>query len=211
MKSITCGLFTGIVAIALFAFGAPAWSQQKDAAMQPYIGGSVGGSKWSELDDLCKGDAEISDCPTNSFAAKVFGGLDFNPYFGAELGFAYLGEVSFAGTDDAGDFEADLDATSLYGALMGKVPISDSGSLFAKLGIHRWSIEFSGQDQEGAADGDYNGTDVLLGVGYRHVLENGLGIRIEWERFTLGDAYEEDESPVDEHVHVISAGVEVRF
>ena len=106
---------------------------------------------------------------------------------------------------------------------MGKIPISDNGSLFAKLGVQRWKVDVSGEDIEGSVKGSVKGTDLLLGLGYRHVLENGLGIRVEWERFTLGDLYEVTDTefvggrPVetvtkrDEDIDFFSVGVEVRF
>ena len=155
--------------------------------MQPYVGGSVGVAKWSELDDICN-DIDDEDCSTTSFAAKAFGGFDLNPYLGVEAGFAYLGDVSLASTDEGEASKVDFEPISLYAALMGKIPISDNGSLFAKLGVQRWKVDVSGEDIEGSSvNGSEKGTDLLLGLGYRHVLANGLVIRAEWERFTFGD------------------------
>ena len=205
MKPATYCVSVGILAIVSLAFGAPAWSQQAAMGMdmQPYVGGSVGVAKWSELDDSCN-DIDDVDCSTTSFAAKAFGGVDLNPYLGVEAGFAYLGDVGVAGTDEGEAFKFDYEPTSLYAALMGKIPISDSGSLFAKLGVQRWKVDVSGEDIDGSSvKGSVKGTDLLLGLGYRHVLANGLGIRVEWERFTLGD--------FDEDIDFFSVGVEVRF
>ena len=52
MKPATYCVSAGILAIVSLAFGAPAWSQQAAMGMdmQPYVGGSVGVAKWSEVE-----------------------------------------------------------------------------------------------------------------------------------------------------------------
>ncbi len=184
-----------IIAITSLALSTSAHSQQEDWEIGPYIGGSLG---LSRADEACEG---IDDCSETAFAGKVFGGVEVGRYVSAELGYAYLGEISA----NEGGVDVDSDATSFFGAIIGQLPVADSGTVFAKVGYHRWPrdvfVEFSGVS--GGIEDD--GSDLLFGLGYRHAFEGGLGLRIEWERFLM------EFETADADTDLFSVGVEYRF
>ena len=211
MKTRASGLSAAVVAVACLAFGAPAWSQQNDMGMQPYGGVSVGGSKWH---DRCNG---ISDCDDATFGFKAFGGIDVNRYLAAELGYVYLGETSSSFEDEEfnSKVDDDFETSSFFVALIGQFPLHESGAIFAKIGYHSWSQDYKykekdlGTGAEILGKSELDGSDPFFGLGYRHFLGENLGVRLEWERFTL-DA-ERFGVDLGRDIDFFSAGVEYRF
>jgi OOP family OmpA-OmpF porin len=111
-----------------------------------YIGGGVG----------------RSDTDSSESSWKVYGGHQFNPTWGAELGYTDLG--NFRG--------AEVESWSLAGTAT--LPMSERWSLLAKLGVARNNAEAFGARQK---------TSTLAGVGVSYALNERVGLRLEYEDY----------------------------
>jgi opacity protein-like surface antigen len=151
---------------------------------------------------------------------KVYGGYQFNKYLALEGGFVDFNDVkaivNFTGPGaprGVSNFTAENDAWML--AAMGILPLTESVSVFAKLGASHWSsnqtvssrnpqdqlILVAGYPQ---TDTGYDGVDPYYGVGASYALLDNLALRAEWERF-------EFDAPNIDHIDLISAGVSLKF
>ena len=153
---------------------------------------------------------------------KVYGGYQFNKYFALEGGFADFNDVkatvSYTGTGaprGKSYFKAENDAWML--AAMATLPVTDSISVFAKVGASNWSsnqgvsstnlvtqtqlITTAGYPQ---TDTKSSGVDPYYGLGVSYALLDNLALRVEWERFEL-------DAPHIDHIDLMTAGVSMRF
>lgn len=116
------------------------------AAAQMYLGAGVG-------------DAKTDD---HNMSWKLYGGYQFNPTWGLELGYTDLHQYR----------GADIESWSLSGT--GTMPINERWSLLGKVGATK---------NRPKAFGAGNHTDLLLGVGVEYVLTKNVGVRLEYEDF----------------------------
>ena len=93
-------------------------------------------------------------------AFSVFGGYQFNRYFGLEAGYADFGKLEPRGTG------AELEANSVYLTAVGTVPFTDKFSGYAKAGFQRWDLDTSIPSVVG--NDDDSGTDPTYGVGLQY-------------------------------------------
>lgn len=122
------------------------------ASAQLYLGGGLGESKTD----------------TRETSYKLYGGYQFNPIWGLELGYTDLGKYR----------GADIESYSL--AVTGTMPLNQQWSLLGKLGAAE-------NRPDAAASG--NNTDVLIGVGVGYSFNKNVGMRLEYEDFgKLSDA-----------------------
>jgi OOP family OmpA-OmpF porin len=116
------------------------------AAAQMYLGAGVGASKTD----------------AHETSGKLYGGMQFNPAFGLELGYTDLG--NYHGSR--------VDSWSLAGT--GTLPLGERWSLLGKLGAAWNRPHFNGAS---------NHTDLLAGVGIGYSMTKNLGLRLEYEDF----------------------------
>ena len=116
------------------------------ASAQMYLGAGLGASKTD----------------TNETSWKLYGGFQFNPTWGLELGYTDLG--SYRGSD--------IESWSLAGT--GTLPLGERWSLLGKLGAAWNRPNFAGAS---------NRTDLLVGVGVGYRITRNLGLRLEYEDF----------------------------
>jgi OOP family OmpA-OmpF porin len=116
------------------------------ASAQMYLGTGVGASK--------------TDSSKTSW--KLYGGFQFNPTWGVELGYTDLGR--YRGSD--------IQSWSLAGT--GTLPLGAGWSLFGKLGATSNRPDFAGAS---------NHSDLLAGVGVGYSMTKSLGLRLEYEDF----------------------------
>ncbi|BDU15352.1 outer membrane beta-barrel protein [Lysobacter auxotrophicus] len=112
-------------------------------------------------------------------AYSVFGGYQFNRYFGLEAGYADFGKLEPRGTGTP------LEASSVYLTAVGTVPITDNFSAYAKAGFQRWDLDRSIPSIVGNTDD--NGTDPTYGVGLQYRFTDNVALRGEYSRFEVED------------------------
>lgn len=127
------------------------------------VGGSVGQSRY-------KGD-EVGGLSTDrsDSGGKIYGGYQFNPNFGLEIGHAKLGSF--------GSAAGDVKGSGTFVDAVGTVPLGGNFSLLGRLGA------FNGKLENSFAGSTDKSTNVKVGAGVQYDFSNNLGLRGEWERY----------------------------
>jgi OOP family OmpA-OmpF porin len=196
-QSVKAGITTAVAA-GLALVSAPA------SAAEWYVG-LAGGETNVEL------EAGGADFEADDSAFKVFGGYMFNEFFGVELAYMDLGDLSDRVGFDGGEFgesfvDLDGEVSGFSAELAAEYPLGPV-DLFAQAGIMAWDVEgdfrgfngVTGEDIRLSADDD--GEDLIWSVGARYNAGQ-FAVRAEYESIDAGD--------VDE-LTVMSIGVEYRF
>ncbi len=125
----------------------------------------------------------------DSTAWKLYGGLQWNKYWGAEAGYANLGQFqnnySLSATNSSAIGTNKLSAWTLAGT--GTYPINDAFSLNAKAGVAllRSNYSFSGAGPSflSGDNGNDRSTNLLLGVGGQYNLNKNVALRLDYENY----------------------------
>ncbi len=112
-------------------------------------------------------------------AFSVFGGYQFNRYFGLEAGYADFGKIEPQGAGRA------LEADTAYLTAVGTLPITEKFSAYAKAGFHAWNLDDAIPGLTGTNDD--SGTDPTYGVGVQYRLTDQVALRGEYSRFEIED------------------------
>ncbi len=136
--------------------------------LTPYIGFNAGSSKAKNVN--------TNDDTDTSY--RLYGGLNFNRYVGVEIGYANLGEFS------SPSGVASWEYTSLYTAVVGKLPINSKFSLTSRLGYGRYDVDGSG------IGASRDGSDLVYGIGALYHLNSRVGIALDYMRYDFGDVVE---------------------
>lgn len=128
----------------------------------------------------------------NDSGFKVFGGYQFDPYFGVEGGYADLGKFSY-------DYSGTTSATSHYKvhawslAATGTAPLGQGFSMFGKLGVALThaadSLDDSGGLLAGSSraallgSGSHNRTSAMWGAGLEYAFNRTYSLRGEYEDY----------------------------
>ena len=156
---------------------------------------------------------------------KLFGGYNFNQYFGAEFAYVDLGEVE-AGVsrDQARKNGIALDAVNISGAIEGytlagvvRYPVSRQFEIFAKAGAFSWRVDanldqgfFDGRRTYERGSPSYKGISYVFGFGAEYDITENLSLRAEWERY--GYDFDKDKiKKTDGDVDFFSAAVVYAF
>jgi opacity protein-like surface antigen len=162
-----------------------------------YLGFGVGQAKvndWAQYSTTFVNESFVVSSPVSddkrSLGFKVFGGYQFNKYFGVEGGFVDFNDVKASSTITGparGVYTtAENDAWTL--AAVGTLPVTKRVSVFAKLGASSWSsnLRSVATDVNGvttsATEGS-NGYDVFYGLGASYALLDSIDVRAEIERY----------------------------
>ena len=184
-----------------------------------YLGGFVGQSDY----DVSLPDPNATpsvDFDHTDTAFKLIAGYEFNEYFAIEGGYTNLGELTLSYNKEFNDGTFSYSESSKLAAevdgfivnLVGKLPITESTHLYAKVGSFSWDVEASSSyrsvdtsfgttnvftDRETAKE---DGSDVFYGIGVGYKIDN----------FTLKAEFEMMESD-DQDIDVISIGATYHF
>lgn len=149
---------TGALALA----AVPAQAQQ---GLGIYVGGGVGQSN-ADIDDL-----QVPDFDDEDFAWKLFAGVRFLSFFGAELDYIDFGDP---GSDDA---TLSYNGLAAYGMVYLPISLVD---LYAKVGLAKLDVDIDPLNL------DTDDTNFAYGVGVQ-VKFGRWAIRGEYERFEVDD------------------------
>ncbi len=153
----------------------------------------------------------VLSCEDSDLGFKVYGGYQFNEYLGAEAYYVNFGEAT-----------ADLIASTYYGPVGADVafeasgfgavvtvalPVSDKFSLFGKAGVLAWNAEVTANVSYISVTEEDDGLSFIGGIGAQYLFTDMVGVRLEWDRSTVGDDDTTGESDVD----LFSAGLVIHF
>ena len=150
---------SGLLAGMLLTAGAPAMAAD-DAHL--YLGGSYG------LYKDRNGDFDEDD----NFK-EIFVGAQFSPLLGLEAGYLDFGK--FAGALGS----SDIDGYDL--ALVARLPLTDSFSVYAKGGQLFWDADIRVAGFKDSADGD----DPFVGIGADFSVTDNLVVALEYDRYRI--------------------------
>jgi opacity protein-like surface antigen len=181
-----------LIALAIAAATTPAWSQQ--APSKFYAGASLGQSKFKGACDSDSGIA-LSNCKDSDTAWKIFGGYQFTPYLGLEVGYNDFGRISsdasvvVGGSTFAGNAKIEATAFELTG--IGSLPLGHQFSLYGKLGVYYAETKSSADIRQttapfasASASASDNNTNLTFGFGARYDIMRNIAVRAEWQRFS---------------------------
>lgn len=144
-----------LIAIALATAGLSAGVQANDW----YLGAGVG---YSDYEDI---DRNNSGLDSDAEAVSMFGGYNFNSYFGAEFGF--------------NNFGGDADTRALNLSAIGRMPLSERFSLFGEVGALGWDSDVAAGDE---------GVSPLAGLGLTYSASDLVDVQLRYRRIEdMGD------------------------
>jgi len=187
MKTLLMAAF-----VAVFSFASHSANAQEYAG-QRYVGISIGQIKNDFCDFLhfTAGDSILTrtcqDKDTDGI--KFYVGHNLHKNFAVEAGFIDFGEfkstytVGFASRPRVTFIPEKTSGNSLFVAGIGKIHVHPKATLFGKVGLHRWDIEFK-IDNVGDSTDD-NGVDLFYGIGgeVAPFSNNKIKLRMEYEIF----------------------------
>ena len=98
---------------------------------------------------------------------KFYGGMFFTDNFGFEAGWTDLGDMSQNGVD--------LETEGFTAAGLAAMPLSEDLSVYAKAGVFFWDQDVNTVN--------FDGQDLMYGLGVRMRFMEQFHVRLEWERF----------------------------
>lgn len=126
-------------------------------------------------------------------AYKLFGGYQFNRYFGVEAGYFNLGKFGFnATTVPAGTLNGQLRSQGLNLDLVATVPLSESLSAIGRVGGHthrtRDNFNSSGAVSLLNPNPSKSASGYKFGAGLQYEVNRSFLVRLEGERYRIDDA-----------------------
>ncbi len=170
------------------------------ANAQWYAGGSFGQSTMKDTSSALIGTS--FDDTDNAW--KVYGGYQFHPNVGVEVGYIDFGKFKGSGPATVSD---NWKATGINVSAVGTLPLANQFSLFGKVGLMAWDVDdkFSVGPVSGSAK--KKGTNLSLGIGAQYAFTKQLAGRVEYERFTNVGNDDTGKSDID----LLSIGVVFKF
>lgn len=165
-----------------------------------FYGGAGVGQSQSKLDDIQMSNALIgSAASTTSMthddsdaAYKVFGGYQFNPYFGMEAGYFNLGQFGFRSTTTPpGTLDGRMKLDGVNIDMVGTLPVNDQLSLLGRLGMHnartRDTFTSTGAVVLSSPSREMTEKNYKAGFGFSYKFSQSMSLRGELERYRVND------------------------
>lgn len=165
-----------------------------------FYGGAGVGQAQSKIDDERINSALIGAGETSTSIAhdqhdaayKVFGGYQFNPYFGMEAGYFNLGEFGFKSTTTTGALDGRIKLDGVNIDLVGTLPVNDQLSLLGRIGMHnaraRDTFTSSGTVVVTNPNPEITEKNYKAGFGFAYKFSQSMTLRGELERYRVNDA-----------------------
>jgi len=176
-----------LVALGLLAasFALPASAQLDRSAF--YLGGSLGRSHFT---DLCVN--AMPECKDRDTEWSMFGGMQFNPYFGAEIGYRDFGH----GTRNTFDYKANASEIDLVASY----PMRGGLGLIGRLGLYHGKLKGGGAEERKS--------NATFGWGVFYDFTPTAGMRFEYQRYMNAGG---GDLGFQTHIDSVSLGAVLRF
>lgn len=164
------------------------------ADVQPgfYVGAGVGQA-------TLEVDGSGFDADDTSF--KVFGGYAFNQNFAVELTYLNGGKPDETFRVGTVSVNVEGELTGFNASVIGRLPLNESFSLFAKAGYGTYDIEITGRSGNTRVSFDDDGSEFSYGAGAAFSFNESFELRAEYEALNIDDG----------DFNVISVGALFRF
>ncbi len=173
----TSMLLTSLIASLLAASSIAAQAAPKDESIGPYAGAEIGRSNFS-----LKSTNPVTASDKHGNALSIFGGYNFDPNFGAEVGYTRFG--SFSATESVGGVSTQQDgsARSVYGVGTARARLSESFGVHGRAGVSFGKV--SGTNVLPASD-QLTGskTSLLVGLGADFKLTPNVTLTADYDHY----------------------------
>jgi OOP family OmpA-OmpF porin len=184
---------TVLVLMAAFAISIPAFAADTGG----YLVGSVGQSKFKDLDTTGIANASVKDTDTG---IKLGGGYAFNRNLAVEGAYVDFGKA----TASAGGQTVEAKASGLVVVGVGMLPLNNQFTLLGRLGVINGTVKLSGPGGSESA----TKLKTTFGIGVAYSLTSQFAVRADYDSYKkLGDNNTTGESDVS----LISIGVVYKF
>lgn len=157
------------------------------------------------------GDEGSGSVKDNATGYKLYGGYEFNQYFGVQGAYVDLGKgkIAYADADVQGNFSSKV--RSLYIAATASLPINDQFAVFAKLGVSRNRVKIEDAYTDAGVAGYISESETrttsLIGIGAAYNFSKKLAAVLEYEDF--GKVVKDD--GVNLKANLFSVGLRYKF
>jgi OOP family OmpA-OmpF porin len=166
-----------LLASLLAAFSMAAQAAPRDETVGPYAGAEIGRANFG----LTHSNPVTANDKSGN-ALKIFGGYNFDPNFGAEVGYTRFG--SFSETETIGGIgtKQDGSARSFYGVGTARAKLSESFGVHGRAGVSLGKV--SGTNVLPASD-QLTGrkTSLLVGVGADFQLAPNITLTADYDHY----------------------------
>jgi opacity protein-like surface antigen len=170
--------------IAMAAHAQTPFPQKEKPAWTGFYAGGLFGR--SEAKAGCIGVLEGGGrtCDPTDTAFGFFGGLQMHRYYGAEIGYTYLGKMTAKSNGPASASTQSTDNSIWDAAAVGYLPldqilpIAPGVSAYARLGGYRATLTAS---EHGVAD--HTNLGLAYGAGLQADIGPKIGLRLMWQRY----------------------------
>ena len=186
-------LYSVVTAIGLALGALPLRAEASDPI--GYVGAGLGRVSIPSADGTVDG--------TSLFAGSIYVGARLNEVVAIEVGYmkSANGDVKVENVDTGRDYSV----TTLYGAVVARIPTDGDLTPFAKLGMHRWESEGSVETGGVRRSVSIDGTDLMFGGGVDFALADSWSIRAEYMYLPYSEGEE------DGKAHAFLVGVNRSF
>ena len=193
-------LYGVVTAIGLALGALPLRAEAADPT--GYVGAGLGLVSIPSADGTVDGTS-FDGTDTSLFAGSIYGGARLNEVVAIEVGYmkSANGDVKIGNVDTGLDYGV----TTLYGAVVARIPTDGDLTPFAKLGMHRWDLDVSVESGGERISASIDGTDLLFGGGVDFALAESWSIRAEYMYLRYS------ETRADGKAHAFLVGVNRSF
>ncbi len=203
MRTRTYAAFA-VAAVAASAMSMPVFAAEE----RGYLGLSVGKAQFPDACNDLNTLGVQGDCDDSDSALKIYGGSRIYENFAVEAFYSDFGSISAEGTTTDGDnATANAEVSGFGASAVGLLPLSRSIDLMAKLGMLYWDVESSSTVGGVSESNDDTGMDPTFGVGAQYTITSNVALRVEWERFDVGDS----DTTGEDTIELMSVGMSAHF
>lgn len=138
------------------------------------------------------------NCGDKDDAYSVYGGSMFNNNFGLELGYVNMGDIARGG--------GTTKAEGINLSLVGKLPVSQSFSVFGKVGTTYGRTRVSSLPASGITPGNEDGFGLSVGAGVSYDFSERWSAVLQWDRHDFKFA-----GAGRENINATTVGLKYRF
>lgn len=129
-----------------------------------FVGMGIGSATIDDSANVSGTQLRIDD---DDIGWKFYGGMLITENFGFEAGWTDLGDMNQNGVD--------IETEGFTAAGLASFPLSEDFSIYAKAGVFFWDQDVNTVN--------FDGQDLMYGVGVRMRLMDQFHVRVEWEQF----------------------------
>jgi OmpA-OmpF porin, OOP family len=130
---------------------------------------------------------------SNSYGIRA--GYQIGQNFAVELGLQENGSIKYTEVDEFGTYSDKIGTSSTNIGIKGILPVGETFSLYARLGVAQWDLDSNSTDPEFPEEDlafSKSGNDVYYSIGGDFVISEKFNIGVEYSTVTMGwsDSFE---------------------